>query len=550
MEHDPRKAQTFAASLLVLTLGLPGSAPVYPDLHREALRAQAAPQASGLEQLEQALGSHSVPAGVEEAPLEPEPLLEIAKRIEEALTVSPISWKQLQDRSAAKRISVKRLRRWLLGKDSSPRGGAISLADAEKIRELFQRIDKLIPHLADDIKNGRPFLHNLIVEQAGFHYNKENQRVSKGDYRRFVRRTVRLMGALPLPLKDWPGRIDPVALQEFAWSRKDLFQAVFYDEEIQPTLQSRILSDTFLMIYHQSYNDDGSPDQWEGKRPISEEDFKFMLLGSPQGSGVFHQDEAKAYLQALIYAAAAIRKSWEQQEEGEPFSLETIRHNFLSHYVPPPPAPVKDIGYILDGKPIPPEGAQLPLDMESPGVFLQRVLQILRVYASAGAEEQVRRIDADAFFGEYHPALTGLASSRKKEIFQWMDYDSAEIREVILPDRVALYVRGPELMEELSARIKDPPGVSFDWRLLPLRPGETWERVGLILNDLARQGIYAGENPNSLRVRDVASETAAQMSAALLLAEALATLPSGSVLLGAELLPDTQGRVRLILFSA
>jgi hypothetical protein len=157
---------------------------------------------------------------------------------------------------------------------------------------------------------------------------------------------------------------------------------------------------------------------------------------------------------------------------------------------------------------------------------------------------------AEAFFGEYHPALGTLAPSRQEEILQWMDYDGMEIREVTLPDWVPIYVRGKELLGELLSGIKNPQGVVFEWKLLPLKPGEDWERVGLILNDLGRQGSYDGDNPNGLRIRDVRQGEAAQLNAALLLAEALATLPPGSVLLGAELLPDSRGRVRLILFSA
>ncbi len=168
---------------------------------------------------------------------------------------------------------------------------------------------------------------------------------------------------------------------------------------------------------------------------------------------------------------------------------------------------------------------------------------------AAGAEE-VRRISTEVFFGEYHPALGTLPASRKNEIFQWMDYPGFEIREVTLPDQVTLYVRGKELMDELPAEVRNPQGVSFNWKLLPLKPGEAWERVGLILNDLGRHGPYDGDNPNGLRMHDVGQGAAAQLNASLLLAEALATLPPGSVLLGAELLPDTRGRVRLILFSA
>lgn len=181
---------------------------------------------------------------------------------------------------------------------------------------------------------------------------------------------------------------------------------------------------------------------------------------------------------------------------------------------------------------------------------LEQLDQALRSRRSAAGAEEVRKINAEEFFGEYHPALAALSPSRQEEIFQWMDYDGFEIREVALPDRVALYVRGEELKEELSVRVGSPPRVSFDWRMLPLSQGEEWERVGLILNDLGRRGPYDGENPNGLRVRDVATGEAAQLNAALLLAEALATLPPGSVLLGAEALPDTWGRVRLILFSA
>jgi|GEM_PF-1207609 len=168
---------------------------------------------------------------------------------------------------------------------------------------------------------------------------------------------------------------------------------------------------------------------------------------------------------------------------------------------------------------------------------------------AAGVEE-VRTINAAEFFGEYHPALQTLAPSRKEEIFRWMDYPGSEIREVMLPDRITFYVRGEELKNDLAARIQNPPGVSFDWKLLPLKPGETWEKVGLILNDLGRLKSYEGDNPNGLPIRDVAEGEAASLNAALLLSDALATLPQGSVLLGAELLPDTQGRVRLILFSA
>lgn len=100
MERAPRKTQTFAASLLILALGLPGSAPIYPDLHREALRVQAAPQAAGLEQLDDALRSRPAAAGAEERADE--------KAVREVLAL--IRSDQERDHEAA----VNRLKEWLL----------------------------------------------------------------------------------------------------------------------------------------------------------------------------------------------------------------------------------------------------------------------------------------------------------------------------------------------------------------------------------------------------------------------------------------------------
>ncbi len=489
MQKAPRKTQTFAASLLVLALGLPAS--VHPEsiegyaLRREALRAPAAPQSSGLEQLDRTLRAA---AGAEEERVS---LEEATRRILSNSDEARRVWFENETFSffSAGNWPSEEETRKMLGQMMKAHGDTdtffISLRNVLEQKTLWVRAASVPPNLLAYHQR----LADRINAEGLFH--------------------VSLLRDGSIFLFSFPEGKHSFFGTEYVY-------LLHYD------------SHAGLFFVHTRSGEIGQYDL-QGNKAHSL--IPGGIFQAPGGNAQIPYADRVYLIDTLLEAGGVEKIEFDDLLSKDPLKIVDKYMSFMDVTLP----------------------GTATLHLKNGSTVLLHVmrgaLSIDHVGPAAGAEE-VRRIGAEEFFGEYHPALKTLPPSRKDEIFKWMDYPGFEIREVILPDRVALYVRGKELIDELTARIGNPPGVSFDWKLLPLKPGEGWERVGLILNDLGRQGFYDLDNPNGLRVHDVGVGEAAQLNAALLLAEALATLPPGSVLLGAELLPDTRGRVHLILFSA
>ncbi|MBI3616307.1 MAG: hypothetical protein HY211_07300 [Candidatus Omnitrophica bacterium] len=167
----------------------------------------------------------------------------------------------------------------------------------------------------------------------------------------------------------------------------------------------------------------------------------------------------------------------------------------------------------------------------------------------AGLEE--RRLEQpELVLEKYAGSLAALPEGRQERVRDWLSRRNVRVTEISLPDVITLYVRGgPRFFEEVQRFLKQPEGIRFELKRLPLFPGQRWEEMGLILNDKGL-GDYVEENPRALPVHDLYFVEIWKLDPALLLARIFASLPVGSQFLGAELVTDSQGKARLILFSA